>query len=267
MGRIDMDRTTGNTTEDMREGAQEGDRASTDQGSTDQGSADQGSADQGSVQPPRPRLSISQIADDLERQLGGDEEEAAARGRRGRRPLSDQARLAGSTDLPLRERVLEVLEISPIGAEKLAQAVGIKILALRPELREMEADGLIEHDGEHYGLGPMFVAANPVSPTAMQLVRGAFRQQVMAEGDIAIRTGLSGETIRRTMRWLAQQGEAEIRYIGIKPIYHWRGELAVNRSSSAGASPGTPAVTGRTGRQETTPVKQVPWYARPSKPE
>jgi len=182
------------------------------------------------------RLTISELVSNLERQLGGDVEAQPSKGRRSRRPLSEQAREAGSGDLPLRERVLRVLEISPIGAEKLAQAIGMKILVLRAELREMEREGLIQHDGEHYGLGPCFIAANPVSETAMNLVRGAFRQRVMAHGDITLRTGLGPETIRRTMRWLAQKGEAKIVYIGVKPIYHWIGDLVVGPSTKSSSS-------------------------------
>lgn len=135
-----------------------------------------------------------------------------------------QAPVKVDASAPLRERVMLALEQRPLGTEKLSQAVGVKALQLRAELKEMEAEGLIDHNEEEYMLGPKWIAANPISETAREMIIKAFYRNVMAEKDLINRTGLSGETIRRAMRWMATEGIIEIRYVGLKPIYQWKGQ-------------------------------------------
>lgn len=142
-----------------------------------------------------------------------------ARTRQIKRNLRSKS-LTINRDIVLRDQVLEVIEQGSATMGQLSSALGLRPLALRPELREMEDLGLIELNGDRYMLGPRWIAANPIGPVAHRLLLNSLRVgNIVAEADIASRTNLSGETIRRGMRWMEHIGEVSIRYVGQKAIY------------------------------------------------
>lgn len=120
----------------------------------------------------------------------------------------------------IHDQVLQILEQGPGTMSQLSSVLKIRPLALRPELREMEEQGLIELNGDRYMLGPRWIAANPIGPVAHSLLLSNLRVgNVVAEADIISRTNLSPETVRRGMRWMERLGEISIRYVGQKAIY------------------------------------------------